>query len=185
MRAFISFLVAGLLVPGMLAAVPPHGVYTSTFDSSLAPAARQTGECSESDYDCLCMKALDENNRIRMRHGKTSMPSVGPVRMLQNALDHTKTLPAKFEHQDLIVAAKKVQCDVFISGENIAMHQDSSITDHAAECMRQWENSPGHLSNILSDYNYTVRSSFLTYQLPRRPLSLMRDFSDLRCPILI
>jgi hypothetical protein len=105
------------------------------------------------------MKALDESNRIRRRKGKNPMSSAGPVRMLQNAMDHSKTLPASFEHQNLSLATNKVQCGVFISGVNIAMHHDSSITDHVAFCMRQWENSPDLLDNILSKFDCTVRSN--------------------------
>jgi hypothetical protein len=152
---------------------------------SLAVAVRPTGNCADNDYECLCVKAAAVNNEIRVRHGKSAKPVPGPRRMLQNAVDHSKELKAAFKHQNLDEARVKVQCGVFIRGENIAMHHGTG-DDHVKLCMDQWEvrhqyqvslcvstsfglgltlslfvrlclqNSPGHLENILSDYDYTV-----------------------------
>jgi hypothetical protein len=139
MRRTLFLVLSALLCSAVLGAVAPLDEHSSKINSALPSVVRPTGECTDSDYDCLCIKAVEENNKIRMRHGKDSSPSVGPQRMLTNAMDHSMTLPSSFVHQDLTMATEKVQCGVFISGENIAMHQDSSITDHVAECMKQWE----------------------------------------------
>jgi hypothetical protein len=105
---------------------------------NLPVAVRPTGECADNDYECLCVKAVSVNNEIRARHGKNAKPVAGPKRMLQNAVDHSKELKVAFEHQDLTEAKHKVQCGVFIRGENIAMHHGTG-DDHVKLCMDQWE----------------------------------------------
>jgi hypothetical protein len=137
MRASSVLLLIAAFAVSASAALVEQRLYNDVYNGSrLSSVVRPLSACSTTDYACLCLKAVEENNRIRQRHGKDAKPVAGPKSMLQNAVDHSKELPASFTHQDLSEAKRKVGCGVFISGENIAMNYGS---DPVAACMKQWE----------------------------------------------
>jgi hypothetical protein len=137
MRVSSVLLLIAAVAMSASAALVEQRLYNDVYNGTrLSSAVRPLSACSATDYECLCLRAVEENNRIRQRHGKDAKPVAGPKSMLQNAVDHCKELPGSFSHQDLSVAKHKVQCGVFISGENIAMNYGS---DPVAACMKQWE----------------------------------------------
>jgi hypothetical protein len=80
--------------------------------------------------------------------------------MLANAIKHSESFTGgSFEHQDLQKVTNDIQCNIFCSGENIAKFSGPS-DDPAKKCMDMWENSEGHLANILRDNSMTVIGIF-------------------------
>jgi hypothetical protein len=73
--------------------------------------------CEENDAACHSLEAMQLTNEVRVRHGKGVQLRAGPKAMLNNALDHSTFMAqtGNFEHQNLGEAARKVQCNVFIS----------------------------------------------------------------------
>lgn len=124
-------------------------------DSDLVAAVRAAE--SGADY---CVKSTDITNDIRRRYrGKGKYVDqgqgdlvTGTESMLANCVSHSKDMAESLGmvHQDLSQATAKVGCDLFISGENVAWFGGySEDTDPAVQCMKQWEESPGHLDNIM------------------------------------
>lgn len=95
------------------------------------------------------MLATRYTNDVRRRNGVSEKLKVGTESQLRNAVRYAKVLGdlGRLEHQDLGEAAQDVGCNRFIVGENIAMNFGDS--DVAKTCVDQWENSAGHLENIL------------------------------------
>jgi uncharacterized protein YkwD len=114
-----------------------------------APSVR-VRTCSTGDETCYCLKAIDITNDIRDRKGDGTQIVAGTESMLRNAVDHSKDMSASLGmvHQDLTAAGKAVGCDVFVNRENIAWYSGYDV-DPAEQCMLQWENSEGHLANIV------------------------------------
>jgi hypothetical protein len=80
----------------------------------------------------------------------------GTVAMLANAVRHSQSFTdGSFEHQKLSTVTDEIQCGTFCSGENIAKFSGPS-DDPAKKCMDMWEESKGHLENILRDNGMTV-----------------------------
>lgn len=106
-----------------------------------------------------CKKAVDITNTVRRRYKNTGKYvgmgegdlAVGTQSMLDNAFSHSKKMADGFgmNHQDLSAASAAVGCDLFINRENIAMFGGFGDTDPAEKCMKQWEDSPPHLDNIM------------------------------------
>lgn len=115
-----------------------------------------------------CNRGVSITNDIRRRYqGKGKYVGqgqgdlvVGTVSMLDNCLSHSKLMADRHAngfnnfqgsqgHQNLGDATEKVGCGLFINGENIAMFSASMATDPAVQCMKQWEESEGHLDNIM------------------------------------
>jgi uncharacterized protein YkwD len=162
-----SIVVAAVLVAGCSASIVPpsqsclHGPdgKVSVADIFLAPVSRQA--CSESDQACLCQMAVKYNTAIRAKHGKGPV-AIGNQAMLDNAIKHGREMEGgPFEHQNLGKVTDEVQCKVFCSGENIAKYSGKS-DDPAKKCMDMWENSSGHLANILRDNDYTVIGIYIS-----------------------
>lgn len=123
--------------------------------SDLIPSVRQ--EKSKEEY---CMKSTDITNDIRRKYrGKGKYADqgqgdlvVGTQSMLDNCVWHSKMMAESLGmvHQDLNEATLAVGCDLFVSGENVAWFGGySEDTDPAVQCMKQWEESEGHLDNIM------------------------------------
>jgi hypothetical protein len=111
--------------------------------------------CASNDYNCLCLQAITYNTAIRQRHGMKPVPA-GTVAMLANAVRNSQGFTdGRFEHQKLSSVTDEIQCNTFCSGENIAKFSGPS-EDPAKKCMDMWENSEGHLENILRDNGMTV-----------------------------
>lgn len=124
-------------------------------ESDLIASVR--AEESSADY---CVKSTDITNEIRRRHrGKGKYMDqgegdlmTGTESMLANCISHSKNMAdyLGMEHQDLSQATAEVGCDLFITGENVAWFGDyPEDTDPAVQCMKQWEESEGHLDNIM------------------------------------
>jgi hypothetical protein len=157
-------LVVAALVAGCSASILPsyqsclHGPdgissCTYTVPETILAVSRQA--CSTSDYGCLCLKSVKYNNDVRSRHGKSPI-AVGNQAMLDNDIKHCREMEGgSFVHQDLTRVTGEIQCKVFCSGENIAKFSGPS-DDPALKCMNMWENSDGHLQNILRQNDYTT-----------------------------
>jgi len=136
----------------------------SCFGSSsyLATVGRQRDRrrvpspCKRYDFNCWCVKAVEYTNQVRLRHGKKKMLRVGPISQLNNAIEYANVLGnlGVLQHQILSEVTAKVGCSRFIGAENVAYNFNSD--DIAKFCVNQWENSSGHLRNMLSDANDEV-----------------------------
>jgi len=84
------------------------------------------------------------------------MLRVGTMSQLNNAVQYANVLGnlGVLQHQILSDVTAKVGCSRFIGGENVAYNFNSG--DVAKFCVNQWENSSGHLRNMLSDSNDEV-----------------------------
>jgi hypothetical protein len=112
-----------------------------------APLSRQSNDDSKVSY---CNAAVDITNEIRARHNVNGKVVAGTQSMLDNAVKHCQDMATGLglKHQDLGEAGKQVGCDVFINRENIASFSGNE-NDPAVQCMKMWEESDGHLKNIL------------------------------------
>ena len=146
---------------GLVKCSPPEPVRSFGTSLSVRPVEDSYGSgggdemanksCTDGDIDCWCLEAMKITNDIRAKAGKGPLKA-GPVAMLKNAVDHSKDMSSTLGmvHQDLSEATDKVGCDVFIPGENVAWFSGSD-EDPTKKLMKQWEESPPHLKNILSD----------------------------------
>lgn len=124
--------------------------YTSEGEVGQDTKQRGLVPCAKNDQECWCVNAVRYTNNIRKRYGVKRPLRVGPERQLQNAVRYAQRLRQmrSLKHQDLRKATREVGCSRFIGGENIAFNYEEG--DIARACVTQWENSPGHLRNILS-----------------------------------
>lgn len=118
-------------------------------DNLLTTTNHQTSPCSRTDTICWSIKARQYSNIVRRRHGQNKMLSDGPQTQLLNADQYARHLASirTLRHQQLSQATNQVGCNRFIAGENIAYNYEQG--DVAKACVDQWENSPGHLANLL------------------------------------
>lgn len=126
----------------------------------ILPSVRQSS-CGSGDNECMCQKGVELTNAIRRKNGKTNDLRAGPESMLNNAVEHSTEMKngLGLEHQELDQATKKVGCGVFINRENIAMNGGMDV-DPIVQCMKQWEESPGHFANIMADNDYVVVGAY-------------------------
>jgi hypothetical protein len=156
---------AGVLLSGCFASVigshqscllDANGIVKCLFPKAdILPSISERQACGSNDYGCSCVRAVQYNNEIRAKHGLGPL-SIGSVSMLDNAVQHSMSfVSGPFQHQILEKATADIKCGIFCSGENIAKFSGES-DDPAKKCMDMWENSPGHLANILGASSMTV-----------------------------
>lgn len=116
-------------------------------------SVRSAVPCHRNDHTCWSMRATAYTNAVRARHGLLKSLSDGTVSQLHNArrFAHRLSTLGALEHQVLSAATREVGCGRFVGGENVAYNYERDA-DVAAVCVRQWEQSPGHLKNILRDW---------------------------------
>lgn len=120
------------------------GALAAVRGAAISPVSRLAGDCGDV---CMNKKAVDITNEVRCRHGECTKLISGPMVMLNNAKDWSKTQMRKgaLEHQPL---PKILGCQVKVMGENVAMFDDWANPNPAEKCLKQWENSPGHLGRF-------------------------------------
>lgn len=121
-----------------------------------------TARQSDCDSDCLNRKAIEITNEIRARNGVDSKLVAGPSVMLENAKDWSKhQMDSGMQHQSPLPA---LGCGLRVNRENVAMFAGMK-RDPAEQCMRQWENSPGHKVRFItfSSGREDVRSIFAVH----------------------
>lgn len=119
----------------------------------LESVSRQARSCANDDYECMCLEAVELVNQIRRKNDKPDL-KVGSISMLTNAVAHSRDMAVNnfFEHQELSEVTQEIGCGLFCSGENIASNTGRmNVGSAASRCVDQWEGSPPHLDNILSD----------------------------------
>lgn len=111
----------------------------------LSPIARPA-TCGDTDVNCWCLRSVELTNDIRARKGDGTKLISGPAVMVKNAVDWSKVqMASNMKHQSPL---PKIGCGIQINRENVAMHGGIK-NDPIAQCMKQWEGSPGHFRNIV------------------------------------
>lgn len=118
-----------------------------------AMAASNIDSCKKEDYDCWSARATEYVNDVRRRHGARATLMDGSVGMLSNAVKHSKIMAARKElfHQDLVAISGEFGCGLSCESENVATFSagaDDKL-DLALRCVQLWEESEGHLRNIM------------------------------------
>lgn len=97
--------------------------------------------CEPKDIDCLNLKAVELTNEIRARNGVNTKLVAGPKPMLSNAKKWSKhQMGAGMQHQSPLPS---LDCGIKVNRENVAWFGGMD-SDPAEQCMKQWEDSPGH-----------------------------------------
>lgn len=93
-------------------------------------------------------RARHLTNNVRKKRGVKRLRA-GTHRQLQNAVNHAQTLGRLgfLKHQNLRQVTKRVGCNRFVAGENIAYNYADG--DLVATCMRQWIHSRTHYNNLV------------------------------------
>ncbi len=98
-------------------------------------------------------------NALRAKRGLSHL-QVGSIAMYDNAVRHSTRMGhgAPFDHQPIrkgVRVGKGLPCEAELSAENIAQNNVpfSGQADPAKICVDDWEDSPGHLSNMLDAGN--------------------------------
>jgi len=98
-------------------------------------------------------------NMYRTQGGTSKMLGMPTKAQEENAIQHSRDMMNRGSlfHQTLPMASV-VGCNMWITGENIAMTWKSIIgnNDYATACMELWRNSPPHYENILNPMPDTV-----------------------------
>jgi hypothetical protein len=158
--SFVGVLFSGCFasLPGLRQSCLPdaNGIVKCSFSKAdILPLISVRQTCGLNEYGCSCVRAVQYNNEIRAKHGLGPV-SIGSASMLDNAIQHSISfVSGPFQHQILDKATADIKCGIFCTGENIAKFSGKS-DDPAKKCMDIWENSPGHLSNILGASSMTV-----------------------------
>jgi hypothetical protein len=136
------------------------GEVSCSFENEVTlPATLTRAACSASDYNCLCLKAIEYNTAIRTKHGLGPVPP-GSASMLANAIKHSESYTdGSFDHQDLQKATSDVSVTFFarvkISPSSAA--RPMILPRSAWTCGKTRR---VNLANILSDNSMTVIGIF-------------------------
>lgn len=118
----------------------------------LSLVASVLSNCAHDDMVCWSRLARQYTNDVRRRHGTQKDLRDGLERQLSNAIEYAGQLASigELRHQPLAEITELVGCGRWIGGENVAYNSEGS-GDFAKACVDQWENSAGHLENIMRE----------------------------------
>lgn len=109
---------------------------------------------NDTDGYCMNAKAIEYVNQLRREEGRSALGS-GSIYMFDNAMDHSKVQnrQKRIFHQPVGrgVQVGQGQCEVTLSGENVAFYSNERIKNAPMYCvMELWRNSPGHYQNMIA-----------------------------------